>query len=72
MRAPPPQPLDALTVLAAAFERWRELWERRELIYTLARRDVAVLYKQSAIGVLWVATLLPPAFFYLRLLVKGR
>jgi lipopolysaccharide transport system permease protein len=32
---------------------WRELWERRELIYTLARRDVAVLYKQSAIGVLW-------------------
>jgi multiple sugar transport system permease protein len=26
----------------------------------------------SAIGVLWVATLLPPAFFYLRLLVKGR
>jgi multiple sugar transport system permease protein len=26
----------------------------------------------SAIGVLWVATLLPPAIFYLRLLVKGR
>jgi multiple sugar transport system permease protein len=26
----------------------------------------------SAIGVLWVATLLPPAFFYLRLLIKGR
>jgi len=26
----------------------------------------------SAIGVLWVATLLPPAFFYLRMLVKGR
>jgi len=26
----------------------------------------------SAMGVLWVATLLPPAFFYLRLLVKGR
>lgn len=25
----------------------------------------------SAIGVLWVATLLPPAFFYLRLLIKG-
>lgn len=25
----------------------------------------------SAIGVLWVATLLPPAFFYLRMLVKG-
>lgn len=26
----------------------------------------------SAMGVLWVATLLPPAYFYLRLLVKGR
>ena len=25
----------------------------------------------SAIGVLWVATLLPPAFLYLRMLVKG-
>jgi BirA family biotin operon repressor/biotin-[acetyl-CoA-carboxylase] ligase len=28
MRAPPPTPLDALTVLAEAFERWRGLWER--------------------------------------------
>lgn len=28
MHAPPPTPLDALTILAAAFERWRDLWER--------------------------------------------
>ena len=28
MRAPTPAPLDALTVLAEAFERWRGLWER--------------------------------------------
>ena len=28
MRAPPPAPLDALTVLAEAFERWRGLWEQ--------------------------------------------
>jgi BirA family biotin operon repressor/biotin-[acetyl-CoA-carboxylase] ligase len=28
MRSPPPPPIEALTVLAAAFERWRELWER--------------------------------------------
>lgn len=27
MRAPPPAPLDALTVLGEAFERWRNLWE---------------------------------------------
>jgi BirA family biotin operon repressor/biotin-[acetyl-CoA-carboxylase] ligase len=29
MRAPPPGALDALAVLAAAFERWRGLWERQ-------------------------------------------
>jgi BirA family biotin operon repressor/biotin-[acetyl-CoA-carboxylase] ligase len=28
MRAPPPKPLEALGVLAEAFERWRGLWER--------------------------------------------
>ena len=27
MRAPPPSPLEALAVLAEAFERWRSLWE---------------------------------------------
>ncbi len=28
MRAPPPKPLEALAVLAEAFERWRGIWER--------------------------------------------
>jgi BirA family transcriptional regulator, biotin operon repressor / biotin---[acetyl-CoA-carboxylase] ligase len=28
MRGPPPAPLEALAVLAEAFERWRTLWER--------------------------------------------
>jgi BirA family biotin operon repressor/biotin-[acetyl-CoA-carboxylase] ligase len=28
MDAPPPQPLDALAVLAESFERWRTLWEQ--------------------------------------------
>ena len=27
MRAPPPKPLEALNTLAAAFERWRGVWE---------------------------------------------
>lgn len=27
MTAPPPKPLEALTLLAGAFERWRRLWE---------------------------------------------
>lgn len=31
----------------------RELWQHRDLIYFLVRRDVAVRYKQSAVGALW-------------------
>jgi len=37
---------------------WRELWRHRELLYYLARRDIAVRYKQTAIGVAW--TLIRP------------
>ena len=33
--------------------RVRELWEHRDLLYFLARREVSVRYKQSAIGVFW-------------------
>ena len=32
---------------------WRDLWHYRELFYTLAWRDLAVRYKQTAIGVSW-------------------
>ena len=32
---------------------WRDLWRYRELFYVLAARDVAVRYKQTAIGVVW-------------------
>jgi lipopolysaccharide transport system permease protein len=32
---------------------WRDIWAYRELFAILAWRDVAVQYKQSAIGVLW-------------------
>jgi homopolymeric O-antigen transport system permease protein len=31
----------------------RELWEHRDLLYLLARREVTARYKQSAIGVFW-------------------
>jgi lipopolysaccharide transport system permease protein len=46
---------------------WQELWARRELIYMLARRDIAVRYKQSFIGALWavVQPLLLAAVFSL-------
>src|SRR5437588_10851758 len=32
---------------------WRDLWRYRELLYFLAWRDVAVRYKQTAIGIAW-------------------
>lgn len=32
---------------------WRDLWRYRELFYVLAMRDLAVRYKQTAIGVVW-------------------
>jgi lipopolysaccharide transport system permease protein len=31
----------------------REIWEQRDLLYFLARREVSVRYKQSVIGVFW-------------------
>ena len=39
-------------------KRWplpdlRELWEHRDLLYLMARRDVAIRYKQSIAGVFW-------------------
>jgi homopolymeric O-antigen transport system permease protein len=36
-----------------SWPNWGELWAKRELIYVLARRDVAILYKQSVIGAAW-------------------
>jgi lipopolysaccharide transport system permease protein len=32
---------------------WKELWRYRDLFITLAGRDIAVRYKQTALGVLW-------------------
>ena len=32
---------------------WRDLWRYRELFFILAWRDIAVRYKQTAVGVVW-------------------
>jgi len=37
----------------AATDYWRDLWRYRELLAFLAWRDIAVRYKQTAIGVVW-------------------
>lgn len=45
----------------SGFPSLTELWRYRDTLYFLARRDIAVRYKQTAIGVLWVV-LQPVAF----------
>lgn len=34
--------------------RLREIWEFRDLLFSLGMRDVKLIYKQTALGVLWV------------------
>jgi lipopolysaccharide transport system permease protein len=36
-----------------ALDYWLDLWRYRELFFVLARRDISVRYKQTAIGVAW-------------------
>jgi homopolymeric O-antigen transport system permease protein len=45
-----------LVIEAERTERhyWKDLWRYRELFYFLAWRDIAVRYKQTAIGVAWI------------------
>ncbi len=33
---------------------WREIWSFRDLLVTLASRDLKIRYKQTALGVIWV------------------
>jgi lipopolysaccharide transport system permease protein len=32
---------------------WKELWEYRDLLYFMVRRDISVLYKQTILGFAW-------------------
>ncbi|MDH4113173.1 MAG: ABC transporter permease [Actinomycetota bacterium] len=72
----PDQPrIDRVTVIRPA-PRWphldvRELWHFRELLFTLAWRDVAVRYKQTAIGIAW-AILVPFVTMVVFTLVFGK
>lgn len=49
----------------------RELWEHRELAYFLAKRDLQVRYKQTALGAVWVLAQ-PVALTAIFALVMGR
>lgn len=48
---------DSITVIKASrswFDiDWKELWEARELLFMLVRRDVQVVYKQTILGPVW-------------------
>jgi lipopolysaccharide transport system permease protein len=50
---------------------WADLWRARELLLVLVRRDVAVRYRQTALGVLWVA-LQPLGLMLIFTLIFGR
>lgn len=54
MTSPPAQ--DRVLVIEpdrAEWNYWRDLWQFRELLVILAWRDVAVRYKQTAVGIAW-------------------
>ena len=54
-----------ITVIEPPRGRWlpdlRELWDRRELLYYMARRDISVRYKQAVVGFSWA--IVQPLFF---------
>src|ERR1700682_5090762 len=50
---------------------WGDLWRHRELLYILAWRDIAVRYKQTAIGIAW-ALLQPFAQMLVMVFVFGK
>lgn len=64
---------ETLVLEAGRAERhyWRDVFRYRELFVILARRDVSVRYKQTAIGMLW-AILRPLATMLVFTLVFGR
>ena len=45
-----------IIILKSGFQaaNFRELWEYRELLFTLAGKDVRLRYKQTVLGVIWV------------------
>jgi len=53
--ATPEQTTEEIVLEYGRTERhyWLDLWRYRELLYILAWRDIAVRYKQTAIGVTW-------------------
>jgi lipopolysaccharide transport system permease protein len=49
---------------------WGELWEGRQLLYLLAKRDVQLRYSQTVLGILWVVAQPLATMLVLRQLVS--
>jgi lipopolysaccharide transport system permease protein len=64
---------DLIVIEAGRSDRhyWSDLWRYRELLYFLARRDIAVRYKQTVLGIAW-AVIRPLAMMALFTLIFGR
>ncbi|MDB4409383.1 ABC transporter permease [Gammaproteobacteria bacterium] len=62
-----------LTIEAGKAERhyWVDLWRFRELFFILAWRDIAVRYKQTAVGVMW-AVIRPVLTMMILVVVFGK
>jgi lipopolysaccharide transport system permease protein len=50
---------------------WKDLWRYRGLLYFLARRDISVRYKQTALGIAW-SVIRPISVMIIFTLVFGR
>jgi lipopolysaccharide transport system permease protein len=46
-------PVLVIDASGAARDRWREVWRARQLLLYLARRDLALRYKQTLLGIGW-------------------
>lgn len=46
-----------VTIKAGRSEKdyWKDLWQNRQLLWILAKRDISVRYKQTALGLAWSA-----------------
>lgn len=45
----------SVTIKAGRSEKdyWKDLWQNRQLLWILAKRDISVRYKQTALGMAW-------------------
>jgi len=66
-----PQPVEIRIRAGSRARYWRDVWDYRELLQTLAARDLSVRYKQTVLGAAW-AVVQPLTAVVLMTFVFGR